>query len=250
MEKQQNNDGEIEIDLMQIMKLLLSKSMIIIVAGLITGLIALLGTKLLITPMYQSTARLYVISRQNDSSTTLTDIQTSTQLVKDYRILVTSTPVMEQVISNLNLNMSKGQLASVIACNIATDSRVLSVTVTHADPYLSKEIVDEVANVSAARIPQVMKIEGVEIVDYGDVPTGQSSPNTLMNTLIGAFLGMIVVIAIIVVRFIMDDTIKNSEDVEKYLGVSTLALIPITEEEFDGASSRNKKYNIFGRKRG
>lgn len=250
MEKQQNNDGEIEIDLMQIIKLLLSKSMIIIVAGLITGLIALLGTKLLITPMYQSTARLYVISRQNDSSTTLTDIQTSTQLVKDYRILVTSTPVMEQVISNLNLNMSKGQLASVIACNIATDSRVLSVTVTHADPYLSKEIVDEVANVSAARIPQVMKIEGVEIVDYGDVPTGQSSPNTLMNTLIGAFLGMIVVIAIIVVRFIMDDTIKNSEDVEKYLGVSTLALIPITEEEFDGASSRNKKYNIFGRKRG
>ncbi len=250
METQQKYDGEIEIDLMQIIKLLISKLWIIIAVGAITGLLALLGTKLLITPMYQSTAKLYINTRQNDSSTTLSDVQVSTQIVKDYKVLVTSRPVIEQVISNLDIEMEPDQLISAITCKIETDSRVLSITVTDKDPYVAKQLVDELANVSSTRIPKVTKIEGVEIIEYGIVPESQSSPNTMMNTVVGALLGMVIVVAVVIVKYILDDTIKNSEDVEKYLNMSTLALIPITEEEYDGKSSRKKNFGLFGRKRG
>jgi len=250
METQQKYDSEIEIDLMQIIKLLISKLWIIIAVGAITGLLALLGTKLLITPMYQSTAKLYINTRQNDSSTTLSDVQVSTQIVKDYKVLVTSRPVIEQVISNLELEIEPAQLVGAITCKIETDSRVLSITVTDKDPYVAKQLVDELANVSSTRIPKVTKIEGVEIIEYGIVPESQSSPNTMMNTVVGALLGMVIIVGVVVVRYILDDTIKNSEDVEKYLNMSTLALIPITEEEYDGKSGRKKNFNLFGRKRG
>lgn len=250
METQQKYDREIEIDLMQIIKLLISKLWIIIVAGAIMGLLALLGTKLLITPMYQSTAKLYINTRQNDSNTTLSDVQVSTQIVKDYKVLVTSRPVIEQVISNLNIDMEADALIGAITCKIETDSRVLSITVTDKDPYLAKQIVDELADVSATRIPKVTKIEGVEIIEYGVVPEAQSSPNTMMNTVVGALFGMVVVIVVVIVRFILDDTLKNSDDVEKYLGLSTLALIPITEEEYNGQRSKKKSFDLFKRKRG
>lgn len=250
METQQKYDGEIEIDLMQIIKLLISKVWIMIVVGAITGLLALLGTKLLITPMYQSTAKLYINSRQNDSNTTLSDVQVSTQIVKDYKVLVTSRPVIEQVISNLDIDMEPEQLIKAITCKIETDSRVLSITVTNKDPYLAKQVVDELANVSSSRIPKVTKIEGVEIIEYGIVPENQSSPNTMMNTVVGAMLGIVIVMAVVVIRFILDDTIKNSEDVEKHLGMSTLALIPMTEEEYNGQGSKKKRFGLFGRKRG
>ena len=250
METQQKYDSEIEIDLMQIIKLLISKLWIIIVVGAITGLLALLGTKLLITPMYQSTAKLYINTRQNDSSTTLSDVQVSTQIVKDYKVLVTSRPVIEQVISNLEIDMEADELISAITCKIETDSRVLSITVTDKEPYLAKQIVDELADVSATRIPKVTKIEGVEIIEYGVVPETQSSPNTMMNTVVGALLGMIAVVAVIIVKFILDDTIKNSDDVERYLGMSTLALIPITEEEYNGQGGKKKSFGLFKRKRG
>lgn len=249
METQQKYDSEIEIDLMQIIRLLFSKLWIIIAVGVITALLALLGTKLLITPMYQSTAKLYINTRQNDTSTTLSDVQVSTQIVKDYKVLVTSRPVVEQVISNLDIDMEADQLISAITCKIETDSRVLSITVTDKDPYAAKQIVDELADVSATRIPKVTKIEGVEIIEYGVVPESQSSPNTMMNTVVGALIGMVVVIAVVIVRFIIDDTIKNSDDVERYLGLSTLALIPITEEEFNGQGGKKKSFGLFKRKR-
>lgn len=248
MEKQEKFDGEIEIDLMQIIKLLVSKLPIIIAAAVVMGALAFVGTKLLITPLYQSTAKLYVINRQNDSNTTLSDIQVSTQIVKDYQVLVKSIPVVDQVIANLGLDMTQDALIGKISCSIATDSRVLSLTITDPDPVLAKKIVDELADVSKVQIPSIMRIEGVEIIEYGRVPGGASSPNTTMNTLIGAVLGMLIVVAIVVIRFIVDDTVKNSEDVEKYLGLSTLALIPITEEEYDGHSSKKKKFSLFGKR--
>ncbi len=248
MEKQEKFDGEIEIDLMQIIKLLISKLPIIIAAAVIMGLLAFVGTKVLITPLYQSTAKLYVINRQNDSNTTLSDIQVSTQIVKDYQVLVKSIPVVDQVIANLDLDMTQDALIGKISCAIATDSRVLSLTVTDPDPVLAKQIVDELADVSKGQIPAIMRIEGVEIIEYGRVPAGASSPNTMMNTMIGAVLGMLIVVAIVVIKFIVDDTVKNSEDVEKYLGLSTLALIPITEEEYDGKDTKKKKFSFMGKR--
>ncbi len=54
-----------------------------------------------------------------------------------------------------------------------------------------------------------------------------SSPNLMKNLMMGGLLGMILAIAVIVVRFLMDDTIKTEEDVKKYLGLNTLASLPV-----------------------
>lgn len=243
-ERYMRNDGEIEIDLMQILRLILSKIWIILLVGVITGLMAFIGTKMFITPLYQSTAKLYVINRQNESNTTYNDVMSSTQLVKDYRVLVTSQPVVEAVINQLDLDMTEGQLKGEISCAIESDSRVLNVTVTDENPYMAKRIVDAVADVSAQKITAVMKIEAVNIIEYGREPQSPASPNTTMNTLLGIAVGLFITVAVIIIRFMLDDSIKTADDVEKYLGVSTLALLPVTKEEYDGKSSKSKKRKI------
>ena len=244
MENREKFDGDIEIDIMQIVRLILSKIWIIMLVGIITGLMAFIGTKMFITPLYQSTAKLYIINRQNESNTTYNDVMSSTQLVKDYRVLVTSQPVISSVINQLDLDMTEGQLKGEISCAIESDSRVLNVTVTDENPYMAKKIVDAVADISAQKITAVMKIEAVNIIEYGREPENPASPNTMMNTMLGFAIGIFITIAIIVVRFMLDDSIKNADDVERYLGVSTLALLPITKEEYDGKSSKSKKRKI------
>ena len=129
----QDNNEEVEIDIMQILRMLLSKIWVIIVSGVAVGIIAFSITELAITPQYQSSIKLYIINRQNGSTTTLSDIQSSTQLVQDYKVLVTSLPVVEQVIRNLELDMASDELVSKIKCEIESDSRVLQVTVTDPD---------------------------------------------------------------------------------------------------------------------
>ena len=102
----QDNNEEVEIDIMEILRMLFSKIWVIIVSGVAVGIIAISITELAITPQYQSSIKLYIINRQNGSTTTLSDIQSSTQLVQDYKVLVTSLPVVEQVIRNLELDMT------------------------------------------------------------------------------------------------------------------------------------------------
>ena len=237
----QDNNEEVEIDIMQILRMLLSKIWVIIVSGVAVGIIAFSITELAITPQYQSSIKLYIINRQNGSTTTLSDIQSSTQLVQDYKVLVTSLPVVEQVIRNLELDMTSDELVSKIKCEIESDSRVLQVTVTDPDPERAKNIVDAVADISANQITSVMQIEGVNVIEYGRVATEPSSPNVKKNTLLGAAVGIVLAIAVLVVNFILDDTIKTSDDVEKYLGITNLSLIPLTEEEYNGQPHDRKK---------
>lgn len=242
-------ETDVEIDLLQIGRVVLAKIWIVIISAIATGLIALILTETLVTPMYQSTSKLYVINRQNDNTTTYSDIQSSSQLIKDYKVLVTSIPVVDKVIENLGLDMSQDELIKEISCDVEIDSRVLNLTVTDKDPYMAKKIVDAVADVSSKQIPSIMKIEGINIIEYGRVPTQKSTPNTKKNTVLGVLAGFLVSLFIIIVRYVLDDSIKNADDVEKYLGMSTLSLIPLTKSEYNGRSSTKRKKG-FGRKRG
>lgn len=241
METKTNNNDEMEIDLLVVFGLLLSKIWVIIMSAAICGLTAYLVATFVISPKYQSTSQLYIINRQNEGTTTYTDIQTSTQLVKDYKVLVVSRPVVEQVISNLGLSMTTNQFIENVSVSIASDSRVLSISVTNKDPYLAKMIVDNLSDVSSERICDVMQIDGVNIIEYGNVPAAPSSPNVFKLVLMGIMAGVVISSAIILIKYLIDDSIKTSEDIEKYLGISTLAMIPITEEEYDGGQSPSKK---------
>jgi capsular polysaccharide biosynthesis protein len=159
-------------------------------------------------------------------------------------ILVTSRTVTEKVISELGLDMTADELADTISVTTPSDSRVLEITVSNHDQYEAKRIADKVAEVSAASICDIMQIEKVNIFEEGNIPESPSSPNCVKNAAIAFILGFVLAVAVVVIQFIMNDTINTSEDIEKYLGLSTLALIPISDDLDDSnevSSARKKK---------
>ena len=216
--------------------------MVIIATGIIVGLGAFLVAKFFITPQYESETKLYVLNRANDSATTLSDVQLSTQLTKDYKILVTSAPVMNEVIKELKLDMKASQLASSISVYTPSDTRVLQITVVSDDPYQAKKIADCVAKVSSQKICDIMKIEQVNVIEEGSLSEIPAFAVVQKWTIIGALAGIVLSAAVIVIKSMLDDTVKTTEDVEKYFDLSTLAVIPISEEMDDGLpKNKNKK---------
>jgi len=238
MGKDNVQNDEVEIDIGHILSILWEKILIIIATGLIVGLAGFLISKFLITPKYESETKLYVLNRANDSATTLSDVQLSTQLTKDYQILVTSAPVMNQVIKELKLKAS--ELASTISVDTPSDTRVLQITVTSDDPQRAKVIADKVAEVSSEKICDIMKIEQVNVIEEGSISEQPAVDTVQKWTLIGLALGIVLSCAVIIVRSMLDDTVKTTEDVEKYFNLSTLAVIPISEGMDDGVG-KNKK---------
>lgn len=248
MGKDNVQNDEVEIDIGHILSILWEKILVIIATGIIVGLAGFLVSKFLITPKYESETKLYVLNRANDSATTLSDVQLSTQLTKDYQILVTSAPVMNQVIKELGLNMKASELASTISVDTPSDTRVLQITVTSNDPKRAKDIADKVAQVSSKKICDIMKIEQVNVIEEGSLSEEPAVDTVQKWTLIGLTLGIVLSCAVIIIRSMLDDTVKTTEDVEKYFDLSTLAVIPISEEMDDGLG-KNKKSRKTKKKR-
>lgn len=228
---------EIEIDLGQLFISLLSKWYLIVLAGVSCALIALVITKFLMTPMYTSATSVYVLNKQDSQSVTYSDLQTGTQLTKDYAQLIQSRTVTEQVIANLGLPLTSEQLSKRIQVTSPTDTRILEISVENENPEMAMKIANQVREVAAVHIKDVMDIQAVNIVDEANVPLVKSSPSTTKNVLLGGILGGFVSVLIIVIKVILDDTIKTPDDIESYLGISCIGTIPYTS----GSSKKNSK---------
>ena len=235
MNVRQVNQEE-EIDLGEILLVLLQKLWLIILIGVIGAAAGLAISTFLITPLYTSTTSVYILSRQNESTVTYSDTQLANQLSNDYEELVTSRYVLESVISQLHLEDDYEGLKGRVSVVNANDTRIIKISVTDPSPAEAKETADAIRDAASQHIKDVMDIEAVNLVDEANLPTVKSSPSRSRWTMMGGLIGALIVILIVVLQYLLDDSIKSSDDVEKYLGLSTLAMIPIMAET-DAASS-------------
>lgn len=242
-----DNRDVIEIDLAEVIVLLLHKLWLIIFSAIVVGAATFFICLYLITPTYESTTKIYIINRQSTETLTYSDLQSGTQLTKDYQELVKSRPVLEEVRSELNLfDVDNEDLQKKITVTVPTDTRIVTITVEDNDPYMARAIADRVRTSASHHIAAVMNTEAVNVVEEANLPIEPSGPKTIRNTALGGIVGAFLAIAIIMIIYITDDTIKGPDDVEKYLGVSVLGSIPMLSEDLlpdggDGGKKKRKK---------
>lgn len=213
------------IDLLELFYVLKKKILLILMAALIGGCVAGVYTQFFMTPVYSSMSSILVLSKET-TLTSLADLQLGASLTSDYTVLIKSTPVLEQVIENLNLDTTVEELKNQISINNPTDTRILEITVQDTDAGMAKKVVDEIANVSSDYIGDKMEVVPPKVIEVGKIATVRTSPSVKKNIMLGFLLGFVACVGIIVVYAVMDDTIKTEEDIEKYLGVSVLAKVP------------------------
>lgn len=243
MEEQQifmnNQEDEIEIDLLEIGRLLLGKMKILILCLILGGLIAGSVTRFLITPQYTGTSMIFVLTKTT-SVTSLADIQLGSELTADFATLATSRPTLEKVIEELDLAEEPAALRETVTVSNPTDTRILQIDVENPDPQLAADISNALSDATADAVADIMSTDRPTIVEKAVVPEQPSSPNLIKNTLIGALAGLVLAMGLVILRFLMDDTIKTEEDVAKYLNLNTLAALPI-DGKADPAGNKKKK---------
>lgn len=243
---QNQEDQEIEIDLREIAGLLFSRLWLLIVSGIVIGAIAGAVTKLIYVPTYTSTAELYIVGSSSSISSALADLtalQTGSQLTQDYMVLMESRPVIEQVINNLELDMTYEDVleSEMITMENPDNTRILKISVTTEDPKLSRNIVNNLVRVGKKRIAEVMNAPEPNIADDGVIGVLSDGSHLIRNIALGFVVGAFITGFIVVVVYLMDDTIKSSEDLEKYLGLNTLGTIPLAEEHSSKSGRKGRK---------
>lgn len=240
METNLQNEEEIEIDMGELLCYLAGKAGYIILTALAFAVLALAVTTFCMTPRYTSTTKMYVLNRQTNEGVTSSDLQSSTYLTKDYMEMIRSRTVIEAVIADLNLNSTYEDVLGQIDVSAASDTRVIAISVTDKDPYEARDIANAVRNAAAAHIQSVMNTEAVTVVDEANIPTKKSSPSTIKNVAIAGGVGLFLALVVCVVLYLMNDKVTTAEDVERYLGLSVLASMPLEEEEVRRKKARKK----------
>ncbi len=226
-EKAVGDDGnEFEIDLLDLFFYLQSKWIWILGCFITGGLIFGLVTFFFITPKFSAVTKLYMVSASSDTLVNLSDLNLGTSLSEDYKEVIQIRPIYEDVIKELELPYTYDQLSDMVSISVVNNTRILSIRVTSPYPEEAADIANAIAKDAESRVPKMMDTSKPHIIEPAIVPDTKSSPSYSKNIMIGALLGAIIIISILTVMYVMDDTFNSPEDVEKMFGIMPLTTIP------------------------
>ena len=240
---------EIEIDLLDLFSFYLSKLPILIVAILIGAILSGLYTVRFIPKRYTAVSRMYMISASSDSVVDLSDLNIGASLSNDYVELMKSRPVINGVIQSLGLQYTYDELVQMISLSVVSNTRIIRISVTSTDPEEAMMIANQMARTAKAQLPVVMDAPSPSIAEEAVLPTVKSSPSLSRNVLMGALLCLVAVLGVLTFLYMMDDTIKTPEDLEKEFGFMPMTVIPEGNIEGMIKTADEEKRSLFGRRK-
>lgn len=192
----------------------------LLVVALVVGAAAALGISLAETPQYTAQTQLFVSTTNNTSSSDLSSgSQFSQQRVTSYAELIPGRQMASRVINRLGLPMTPDELSGEITASALANTVLINVSVTDASASRAQRIANSVSDefTSFASALEATDANGVSpvkvtVTERADLPTAPSSPRTSRNVILGACVGLLAGVAIVITRARLDRTVKSPED--------------------------------------
>ncbi len=232
-------NDENEIDLRALFYRFLEKIHWIMLMALIGAAITGFLVFKVIKPIYQATAKIYIVG--SDTTISLTDLQIGSNLAADYQEVFKNWHVHELVDKRLNLNYSYSELSKMVSVTNPSSTHVLYVNVKSPDPAEAKLMADTYAQVAREFIAAKMDMREPNVFEEARMPTQPVTPQKTRDIVIGFVLGALLAMIVITIKFFGDDRICTTEDVAKVGNLPTLGLIPLQDMEQNAEQRREKR---------
>ncbi|HFI0135671.1 TPA: YveK family protein [Streptococcus suis] len=215
----------IEIDVLSLLKSLWRKKVVIIITALLGAGIAFIYSAFLVTPQYDATTRIYVVSQNVEAGAGLTnqELQAGTYLVKDYKEIILSQDVLTKVQTELGITTG---ISDKISVEIPVDTRIVSITVRDADPNEAARIANSLRTAAAQKIIEVTKVSDVTTLEEAVPAESPSTPRTNRNLALGFLAGGVLAVGLVIVFEVLDDRVKRPQDIEEVMGLTLLGVVP------------------------
>lgn len=230
---------EINIDLRKIFTMLKKKLIFVVIISLIGGVLAGCITNFFIEPKYTATIKMHVYSNSDNriasnSTITSSEFEASQRLVNTYLVVVGSDTFTQKVADKMDNVVTADEIRSMMSCSQIEDTVAFRVSVTSTNPQLAMEIANEIANTCPEEIVRILKVGGVEVIDYATEPKSPSSPNLKKNVLIGLLASFAVSFVFFFIKELFDTSITDEKDLEREFDIPILGtiprLVPVTEK--------------------
>ena len=226
-----------ELDLKELLALFGKKKWIILLIVLIITAIGLVYSFYFIEPKYESSTTL-ILGRINASSEngdvlndgeeiTQSEISINSNLVATYSELIKSKTLIQKVIDNLGLDLSEQAVRNSITVSRISETELIEIKVRNSDMNLASEIANEIAVVFSEKIEEIYNISNVYIIDRAVPAEAPYNINHIKDIGISITIAVIISIGYILIIHLLDNTIKNENEIEKVIGLKNLINIPL-----------------------
>ena len=218
-----------DINLKELLKFFIDKIIIAILLTLIVCLASFIYNSSVKTPMYKSSTTL-LLTQANDinSNATITqnDVTLNQKLVATYSEIIKSKKIINQVIDDLDLDMTYEDLFKQISVAAVNETEIIKITVVNNDAQLAKNIANSLAKTFSSEIVDIYNIQNLCIIDVAEAENEPYNMNTVKEIVISFMGGIVLSCAVVFVLYYFDTTIKSSDEVESKLQLPILTTIP------------------------
>lgn len=253
MNPKTQEDDYIEIDLLRLGAALWHRAWAILLAALLLGAAGFSYAYYLVTPMYESTALMYVNNSDisvGSTSISLSDLSASKTLVDTYIVIMKTRTMLNEVIEEAELSYTYEELYEMIDAKSLNDTEIFGITVTGANPEEIERIANTVADILPGKISEIMDGSSARLVDFAVIPTKPSSPNIMKYTAMGVLAGLVLSCGIIILRVLLDEQIRGGDYLTQTYELPLLAEIPDLLSKKKGGYYSYGAYSAAGKERG
>lgn len=222
-----------EINFVKIMEIILRLWWLVLVFAVIGGLVGFSASTFLMAPKYTSVAKVYVdgSQRSDNSGVNMNDLTTNARLVSTYIEILCSDTYMNQIASkakeeNSKYNLTGTDIKRDITMGSANETEILEIKYSDISPERARDVLQILLDNAQKEITRIVPGCRVNIVDRANLPVATSSPNTKQNTFIGIFIGVVFGVAAILIKEILDNRIKDEDDLKNKYNIPVLGIIP------------------------
>ncbi|PGT79460.1 MULTISPECIES: YveK family protein [Bacillaceae] len=195
-----------------------------LIASLVSGAISIF----LLTPIYQASTQLLVNQKDTQNQLDANLLRSNVDLINTYSDIIKSPVILDKVIDKLSLSQSVEELNSNISINSQANSQVFSIFVEDVNPRKAVEIANTVSETFQQNVTGIMNVDNVSILAKAKLNENPTplKPQHVLNVTIALVIGLMISFGIIFLMEYLDNTFKNSHDIESYLGLPVLGSIP------------------------
>lgn len=225
-----------EISILDIAKILLRRIWFLVVVTVLCAGVALVFTKTLVNEKFMATGSLYVTANPEATQANVNDINAAEKLVNSYILVLQSDRVANEILDDTQLEYTKKQLQATLSMNAPNNGQVLKISATTENPEDSITIINSMLKAAPEALKNIAGVGEVAVIDQA-VEAPKVSPSVPKNTLLGALLGLVLSAAIVLIRAMLDRTIKGEKDIEETYKIAVLGCVPDFNDNEKGGYS-------------
>ncbi|WP_210124715.1 MULTISPECIES: Wzz/FepE/Etk N-terminal domain-containing protein [unclassified Staphylococcus] len=213
------------IDLSRLFTILKKNMKYLIILPIVFLALSMVITFVFMTPKYSSSTQVLVNQKETDNQMMAQQVQSNLQLVNTYSEIIKSPRILDKVSKNLKGKYSSNEISGMLTVSNQAESQILNIAVENESREAASKVANEIAKVFSKDVNKIMNVDNVSILSKADTEGNQISPQPLVNSVVGIFLGLIVALIIIFLKEMLDKRIKTEEDVTEILDLPVLGTI-------------------------